>query len=46
MRAKKLKIDLRPKIKIQVDNRTVITVRSMEAAKAWKERYPDAVFID
>lgn len=46
MRTKKLKIDLRPKIKIQVDNRTVITVRSMEAFRAWKERYPDAVLIE
>jgi len=46
MRNKKVKIDLRPKIKIQVDNRTVITVRSMEAYKAWKERYPDAVLIE
>ena len=46
MRAKKVKIDLRPKIKIQVDSRTTITVRSMEAFKAWKERYPEATIIE
>ncbi len=46
MRAKKVKIDLRPKIKIQVDNRTMITVRSMDAFRAWKERYPDAMIIE
>ncbi len=46
MRTKKVKEDLRPKIKIQIDSRTTITVRSMEAWKAWKERYPDAVLIE
>lgn len=46
MKAKKVKIDLRPKIKIQVDSRTMITVRSMDAFKAWKERYPDAMIIE
>jgi hypothetical protein len=46
MRTKKVKIDLRPKIKIQIDSRTTITVRSMEAFKAWKDRYPTAVVIE
>ena len=46
MRTKKVKIDLRPKIKIQIDSRTLITVRSMDAFKAWKERYPAAVLIE
>ncbi|MEI6489724.1 MAG: hypothetical protein WCP52_12225 [Bacteroidota bacterium] len=46
MRTKKVKIDLRPKIKIKIDNRTIITVRSMEAFKAWKERFPEAVIME
>ena len=46
MRAKKVKIDLRPKIKIQIDSRTMITVRSMDAFKAWKERYPEALIVE
>lgn len=46
MKVKKVKIDERPKIKIQVDSRTTITVRLMDAYRAWKERYPDAMIIE
>jgi len=46
MKAKKEIIDNRPKLKVQIDNRTVITVRSMQAAKSWMERYPAAKLID
>lgn len=42
MRTKKVIIDNRPKIKIQLDERTTITVRTMGALDAWKERYPKA----
>ena len=45
MRTKKLIIDNRPKIKIQLDDRTMITVRTMGALSAWKERYPEAKVI-
>ena len=46
MKAKKQIVDNRPKIKIQIDYRTIITVRSMDAFKAWKERYPEAKLVD
>ena len=29
-------------IKVQLDERTTITIRKMEALKFWKERYPTA----
>ena len=45
MRTKKIVVDNRPKIKIQVDYRTVITVRTMNAFNAWKVRYPEAKII-
>jgi hypothetical protein len=46
MRTKKIIIDNRPKIKIQLDQRTTITVRTMDALKAWMERYPEAKLIE
>lgn len=46
MRTKKTIIDNRPKIKIQVDYQTVITVRSINAFNAWKIRYPEAKIIN
>ncbi|MBL7883091.1 MAG: hypothetical protein JNL69_03420 [Bacteroidia bacterium] len=46
MKTKKEVIDNRPKLKVQIDNRTVITVRSMQAAKSWMDRYPAAKLID
>ena len=30
-------------VKLRIDNRTVITVRTKESLKAWKARYPSAV---
>jgi hypothetical protein len=38
--------DNRPKIKIKLDYKTIITVRSMDAYKVWKEKYPEAVIIE
>ena len=46
MKTKKEIIDDRPKFKLQVDTRTTITVRSTDALKAWKERYPEAKLIE
>ncbi|MFL5754336.1 MAG: hypothetical protein ACJ76F_13075 [Bacteroidia bacterium] len=34
-----------PLFKLRIDYRTVITVRSKEALKMWKEKYPDAIEI-
>ena len=30
-------------VKLRIDSRTVITVRTKESLKNWKARYPDAV---
>ncbi len=46
MKIKKNSIDSRPKIKIQLDIKTTVTVRSMYALKSWQERYPEAKVID
>ena len=46
MKTKKLIIDNRPKIKIRLDNKTTVTVRSMYALKSWQERYPEAKIIE
>jgi hypothetical protein len=46
MKTKKMIIDDRPKFKIQLDYRTTITVRSMNALKAWQIRYPEAKLIE
>ncbi len=34
-----------PLIKVQLDERTTITIRKMEMFKFWKERYPSAKVI-
>ena len=46
MKTKKLIIDNRPKIKIRLDHKTTVTVRSMYALKSWQERYPEAKIIE
>ena len=46
MKTKKVVIDNRPRYKVQIDHRTVITVRTMEAVKSWMGRYPAAKLID
>ena len=46
MKTKKIIIDNRPKIKLQIDEKTTVTVRSTFALKSWKERYPEAKIID
>jgi hypothetical protein len=45
MKATKNKTTDTPLIKLRIDYRTVITVRSKEALKMWKQRYPDAIEI-
>ena len=46
MKTKKIVLDNRPKIKIRLDEKTTVTVRSIFAAKSWQERYPEAKIID
>jgi hypothetical protein len=46
MKTKKIITDNRPKIKIQLDDRTTVTVRNMHAFKFWQERYPEAKLLD
>jgi hypothetical protein len=46
MKIKKEVIDNRPKYKLQLDTRTTITVRSTDALKAWKDKYPEAKLIE
>jgi hypothetical protein len=45
MKTKKVKEDTRPRFKIQLDSKTTIIVRSMNAFKNWKDRYPEAKLI-
>jgi hypothetical protein len=33
------------KIKVQLDSKTVIIIKSMESFKMWKQRYPNAKII-
>lgn len=37
--------ELKPKIKVRLDNKTIITIRDMTKLAFWKERFPDAVVI-
>jgi len=46
MKTKIIIIDNRPKIKIKLDYKTTITVRSMDAYKVWKDKYPKAIIIE
>jgi len=46
MKVKKIIVDNRPKIKIRLDEKTTVTVRSTFALKSWQERYPEAKIID
>jgi len=36
---------LEPRIKVRLDNRTIITLKDMSAFDYWKERYPAAEVI-
>lgn len=46
MKTKKIAEDNRPRFKVQIDYKTVITVRTMEAVKSWIQRYPAAKLVD
>jgi hypothetical protein len=37
--------ELKPKIKVRLDNKTIITIRDMGKLDFWKEKFPDAVVI-
>ncbi len=46
MKAKKMKVFGEvPTIKVRLDHRTTITVRTKAALKGWLERYPEAKVI-
>lgn len=45
-KAKQKEEDTTPRYKLRIDGRTVITVKSKEALKMWKEKYPNAEEID
>ena len=48
MRKSKLKIqeDTTPRIKVQLDYRTTITVKSRHAVDMWLSKYPEAKILD
>lgn len=46
MKTKKIVEDNRPRFKVQVDYKTIITVRTMEAVKSWIQRYPAAKLVE
>jgi hypothetical protein len=47
MRKAKLKIqDDTPRIKVQLDYRTIITVKSRSAVDMWLSKYPEAKILD
>lgn len=37
--------ELKPKIKVRLDNKTIITIRDMTKLEFWKEKFPNAVVI-
>lgn len=37
--------ELKPKIKVRLDSKTIITIRDMTKLDFWKERFPNAVVI-
>ncbi len=46
IKTNKIVIDNRPTIKIQLDYRTTITIRSIDPYKVWKNKYPEAILIE
>lgn len=46
MRTKKeATTDNRPRYKVKIDYKTIITVRTMEAVKAWQQKFPSAKLV-
>jgi len=37
--------ELKPKIKVRLDSKTIITIRDMGKLDFWKEKYPDAIVV-
>ncbi len=37
--------ELKPKIKVRLDSKTIITIRDMTKLDFWKEKYPDAAVV-
>ena len=46
MKTKQIIIDNRPKIKIKLNYKTTITVRSMDVYKVWNDKYPEAILVE
>ncbi|MES2837218.1 MAG: hypothetical protein V4667_06835 [Bacteroidota bacterium] len=44
--AKKSRTEFSENYKLKIDAKTVITLKTKEAVKAWLERYPKAVLIE
>ena len=38
--------ELKPKFKVRLDSKTVITIRDMAKLDVWKEKFPDAMVIE
>ncbi|NEN22666.1 hypothetical protein G3O08_03990 [Cryomorpha ignava] len=38
--------ELKPKFKVRLDAKTVITIRDMGKLEFWKEKFPDAMVIE
>jgi hypothetical protein len=36
----------KPRFKLRLDAKTIITIRSLAALKAWRERYPQAILLE
>ncbi len=45
MKTKKEIEDTRPRYKVQIDYKTIITVRTMDALKFWQLKYPEAKLV-
>lgn len=42
---KEKKVDLREKIKVQLDSKTIVFVHTMKAFQMWLERFPNAKIV-
>lgn len=45
MRTKKEVTDNRPRYKVKIDYKTIITVRTLDAVKAWQQKFPAAKLV-
>ncbi|HVA97981.1 MAG TPA: hypothetical protein VNG53_03725 [Bacteroidia bacterium] len=45
MKNKKNLVDDKPRIKVQLDFKTIITLRNLKSLDLWREKYPEAKII-